>query len=57
VVIIQIRMRTMLQAQLRGEAFDEAVFDRLFRVWFALGWPAFGSILVIFWLMVAKPSW
>jgi len=26
------------------------------RIWFALGWPAFLSVLAIFWLMVAKPT-
>jgi uncharacterized membrane protein len=25
------------------------------RIWFALGWPAFSSVIAIFWLMVAKP--
>jgi uncharacterized membrane protein len=57
VVVIQIRMKTMLAAKRRGEAFDEAGYDRLFRVWFVLGWPAFGGLIVIFWLMVAKPTW
>ena len=23
----------------------------------ALGWPAFGGVVVVFYLMVAKPSW
>ena len=31
-------------------------YNRLFRVWFALGWPAFVGLLVIFWLMVTKPT-
>jgi uncharacterized membrane protein len=57
VVVIQVRMKAMLEAQSRGEQFDEATYNRLFRVWFALGWPAFGAILVIFWLMVTKPTW
>lgn len=26
------------------------------RIWFALGWPAFLSLLAVFWLMVAKPA-
>ncbi len=56
VVLIQMRMSTMLEAKLRGEAFDEAGFNRLFRVWVALGWPAFGGLIVIFWLMVAKST-
>ena len=23
--------------------------------WFVLGWPAFGAMIAIFWLMIAKP--
>jgi uncharacterized membrane protein len=57
VVLIQMRMKTMLEAKLRGEAFDEARYNQLFRVWFALGWPAFGGLIVVFWLMVSKPTW
>jgi uncharacterized membrane protein len=57
VVMIQIRMKAMLEAQQRGQPFNKATYNRLFRVWFALGWPAFGGLLVIFWLMVAKPTW
>jgi uncharacterized membrane protein len=25
------------------------------RTWFAFGFPAFGSVLAIFWLMIARP--
>jgi uncharacterized membrane protein len=57
VVVIQMRMKAMLEAQLRGEAFNEAAYNRLFRIWFFLGWPAFGGLVVVFWLMVAKPTW
>jgi uncharacterized membrane protein len=57
VVIIQMRIKAMLQAQQRGEAFSQATYNRLFRIWFVLGWPAFGSVVVIFWLMVTKPTW
>lgn len=57
VVFIQIRMKAMLEAHARGEAIDEAAYDRLFRRWFALGWPAFGGLVVIFWLMVTKTTW
>ncbi|HEU0150189.1 MAG TPA: DoxX-like family protein [Bradyrhizobium sp.] len=28
----------------------------LFRCWFALGWPAFAAVLVIFHLMIQKPA-
>lgn len=57
VVVIQIEMKRMLDSQTLDGAFDEAAFNRLFRWWFTLGWPAFGGLVVIFGLMVAKPSW
>jgi len=47
----------MLEAQTRGEVFDDEAYGRLFRLWFVLGWPAFGGLVVIFWLMVTKPTW
>lgn len=57
VVFIQIRMKTMLEAHAEGEVIDEAAYQRLFRKWFVLGCPAFGGLVVIFWLMVIKPTW
>lgn len=27
----------------------------LFRLWFAFGFPAFGAVMAIFWLMIARP--
>jgi len=57
VVAIQMRMKAMLEARGRGEAFDETAYRHLFRWWFMLGWPAFGGLVVVFWLMVAKPTW
>lgn len=27
-----------------------------YRIWFALGWPAFLSLMTIFWLMINKPT-
>ena len=57
VVIIQMRMKAMLESQARGKPFDEASYERLFRVWFVLGWPAFVALVIVFWLMVNKPTW
>ena len=57
VVAIQMRMKAMLEGQARGAPFDEANCRRMFRWWFMLGWPAFGGLVVAFWLMVAKPTW
>jgi uncharacterized membrane protein len=30
-------------------------YERLFRLWFLFGFPGFGSVLGIIWLMIAKP--
>ncbi len=57
VVAIQMRMKAILEAQARGAPCDEAACRRLLRWWFLLGWPAFGGLVVVFWLMVAKPPW
>lgn len=57
VVVIQMRMKSMLEAEEQGLPFDRDTYGRLYRRWFALGWPAFLSVIAIFWLMVAKPQW
>lgn len=57
VVLIQIRMKQMLEQQAKGQVIDQPAYDRLFLWWFMLGWPAFGGLIVVFFLMVAKPSW
>jgi uncharacterized membrane protein len=57
VVLVQMRMKAILEAAACGNSFDRASYDRLFRIWFALGWPAFVGLIVIFWLMVNKPTW
>ena len=56
VVWLQLRMRDMLAAKVSGAAIDEAKLRRMFRWWFALGWPAFLGLVAVFWLMVAKPA-
>ncbi|MBU4237669.1 MAG: DUF2269 domain-containing protein, partial [Alphaproteobacteria bacterium] len=56
VVWIQYRMMKLAeQAAGQGAALPPA-YHRLFRWWFALGWPAFAGVLAIYWLMVAKPE-
>jgi uncharacterized membrane protein len=56
VVWLQLRIRDMFGARLAGEAIDEARLQRYVRWWFALGWPAFVGLVIVFWLMVAKPA-
>lgn len=55
VLWLQIRARNLArQAVTEGQPLPAAYY-RAMRWWFWLGWPAFISVLVIFWLMVAKP--
>ena len=57
VVWIQLRIARMLADRAAGRPFDAAACARLRRRWFALGWPAFLGLVVVFVLMVARPSW
>lgn len=57
VVWIQFQIMRMLERKADGEEFDVARFETLRRTWFMLGWPAFGGLILVFYLMVAKPSW
>jgi uncharacterized membrane protein len=56
VVWLQIRMRRMAEAALRDGTALPLRYRRYSRWWFALGWPAFAAVIVIFYLMVAKPE-
>jgi uncharacterized membrane protein len=56
VVWIQSRMRRIaLAAADAGETLP-GDYHRLFRLWFACGFPAFAAVLAIFWLMIARPD-
>jgi len=57
VVWLQIRMKRMLESKIAGGPFDGQAYERLRRLWFLLGWPAFLGVIAILWLMVAKPNW
>lgn len=55
VVWLQLRMRDMArQAASSGEALPP-LYWRYERIWTLLGFPAFAALLVVYWLMVAKP--
>lgn len=56
VVWIQYRMMRMLERKAAGGTFDAPRFERLRKTWFLLGWPAFGGLILVIYLMVAKPS-
>lgn len=56
VVWMQMRMRDLAAAAARDGSPLPADYHRLFRLWFAFGFPAFGAVLAIFWLMIQRPS-
>jgi uncharacterized membrane protein len=56
VVFIQLRMRDLARTAAAQGAPLPALYHRLYRVWFAFGFPAFAAVLGIIWLMVAKPN-
>jgi len=56
VVWMQVRMRDLaMKAVRRNESLPHR-YDQLFRLWFVCGFPAFGAVLAIFWLMIARPT-
>jgi uncharacterized membrane protein len=56
VVAIQIRLRDLARAAAATGAPLPQQYDRLYRVWLALGFPAFAAVVGIYWLMIAKPG-
>jgi uncharacterized membrane protein len=55
VIFMQIEMRNLARAAVaKGEALPPRYFV-LFRRWFVFGFPGFGSVMLILWLMIAKP--
>ena len=55
VVWIQIRMRALAQSAAQNGVALPVEYWRYFRAWVALGVPAFIALVMVFWLMVAKP--
>jgi uncharacterized membrane protein len=55
VVWIQIRVKQIVTASLAADVPLPREYDRLFRLWFVLGWPAFLGLVAVFFLMVIKP--
>jgi uncharacterized membrane protein len=56
VVWIQLRMRDMAQAATAAGTPLPPRFWQMFTAWWMLGIPAFVALVVVFWLMVAKPA-
>ncbi len=55
VVWMQTQMRNLAAAAAAAGAPLPPRYRRLYRLWFAFGFPAFGAVLLIFWLMIARP--
>jgi uncharacterized membrane protein len=56
VVWMQKRMRDLARAAAEAGTALPAAYHRLFRWWFAFGFPAFTAVLAIFWLMISRPE-
>ena len=56
VVAIQLRLRELAVAAARAGTPLPDAYHRLFRIWFALGWPAFLGVIAIFAIMIFKPQ-
>jgi uncharacterized membrane protein len=54
VVWLQLRMGNLARVAAARGAPLPAQYHRCYRLWLALGWPAFLGVLAIFWLMVSK---
>lgn len=56
VVWMQMRMRDIAQAAVAASEPLAESYYRFFWWWFAFGFPAFGAVMTIIWLMIAKPQ-
>lgn len=56
VVWIQLRLRNLARIAAQTGTVLPAEFGRLYRIWFACGFPAFFAVLTIIWLMIARPA-
>ncbi|MES2436126.1 MAG: DUF2269 domain-containing protein [Pseudomonadota bacterium] len=56
VVILQLKIRDLAAVALASNTALPAQAQRYFRIWCALGVPAFTALVAVFWLMVNKPD-
>jgi uncharacterized protein YbjT (DUF2867 family) len=54
--VLQDGMRDLACAAARTGNTLPPEYHRLFRTWFAFGFPAFAAVLANLWLMIAKPQ-
>ncbi len=56
VVWIQIQLKRILLGSVNNDTPLPPRYNKLFKIWFMLGWPAFIGLVAIFFLMVIKPT-
>ncbi len=56
VVWIQHQLRDMARTADQNGSDLPARYDRLYKIWFVCGFPAFFAVLTILWLMVNRPT-
>jgi uncharacterized membrane protein len=56
VVWMQMRMRDLAREAVKAGKPLPPQYQRLFWIWFAFGFPAFGALMAIVWLMIARPA-
>jgi uncharacterized membrane protein len=56
VVFIQMKLRDLARTAAQKSTTLPEQYRRLYAIWFALGWPAFIGVLLIFGLMIWKPT-
>ena len=56
VVWLQLRMRDLARTSAREGTSISSRYRVYARLWFWLGVPAFTAVVLVFWLMVAKPQ-
>jgi uncharacterized membrane protein len=56
VIFMQMEMRDLARAAVAEQRPLPPRYFALFRRWFLFGIPGFGSVMMILWLMVAKPQ-
>ncbi|TPM89469.1 DUF2269 family protein [Mesorhizobium sp. B2-1-5] len=55
VVWMQMEMRNLATRAATSGAPPPERYNKLFRLWFVFGFPAFAAVLAIFWLMITRP--
>lgn len=55
VVWMQIKMRDLASSAAMAGRPLPLRYHQLFRLWFIFGFPAFGAVAAIFWLMITRP--